>query len=1243
MPFRFALFIPLFLASCVGTSVYISPADRLVQEHAPPEGVEQIFEVYLVGDAGGSTASGSEPALRLLKTLVESADSNGAVVFLGDNIYCCGLPDSSASNRETAEMRIRAQAEAVQGYPGLVRFIPGNHDWGRINQQRVDLVTRQERFVESLFGDENVFMPDNGLPGPIDVKLREGLRLILLDTQWWMTETEKPYGESGSADIGEDADFILELDEIIKKRRKDNLLIVGHHPVRSNGSHGGHFSLKDHIFPLTVLNDNLYIPLPVIGSIYPTIRRLAGGPQDFSNTRYASYINALDALLKDHEGRVIYASGHEHSLQYFSEGSIHYVVSGTGSSATYVAPGNGARFTSDQEGLMRIRYFANGEIWLDALAADENLSAGRLLYRGQMEGPVPESFSEPVLVSEDERINIPLNATELRAADPSLDAGSLRSFFFGSEHRKAWASVVEFPVFDIGKEAGGLTPIKRGGSLQTTSVRLENNEGHQFVLRSVSKDPRRSLPPDLQRTLAADISIDQIAIMHPYAALLAARLADVTGVYHANPKLVIVPDDPRFGVYRDVVAGQLMLFEERPDENMSHAPNYGNSKDVIGTVSMFQSITGDNDDRVDEKHFVRSRLLDMYFSDWDRHSDQWRWATFPAEGNDGTIYRAIPRDRDWAFNFMNGLFPSITKLPFVIPKFQDFRETYGYLKGLNLNGMHLDRRFASELSKSDWIAVATKMQALLTDAEIDKALLAFPEPIYDIYADEYRRLLQIRRDKLRKAAEEYYLLLAKLADVIGSDKHERFEVTRLDRNRTEVVVFKTSKDGEIRREFFRRVFLKSETKEIRLYGFGGNDTFVFKGDTPSGISIRAIGGTGADQFLDESTDAGKFNNVTIYDVPFQSTVQPGSSFTNAISTDPLVNRYNPKEFGSTHFMPALYPGSNPDDGLFIGGGGTFTVYGFRKLPYGSRHKLLANVSTRTSAFNFLYEGRFVDQFKGWDFGLRATARTPNNIRNYYGLGNESENSDSDATFYQARFSSYLASIHLLKTSGGFFEFYLGPTFERTEIERDTLRFVGQAQAGVSPTSFDDQMFIGLETGFDVDGRDSSVYPRTGIFWANSIHARAGIHKSSSNFTQFRSDFSLYSTPTDLRKLTIALRAGISHNVGDFPFYLSSTLGGKHSLRGWRSTRFAGRTSLYQNVEVRVELFRYSTVLAVGTAGILAFLDNGRVWTDGESSTRWHQGTGGGFWMNLFDLSVFSGTVGFSKEETTITIGLGLFY
>ena len=105
------------------------------------------------------------------------------------------------------------------------------------------------------------------------------------------------------------------------------------------------------------------------------------------------------------------------------------------------------------------------------------------------------------------------------------------------------------------------------------------------------------------------------------------------------------------------------------------------------------------------------------------------------------------------------------------------------------------------------------------------------------------------------------------------------------------------------------------------------------------------------------------------------------------------------------------------------------------------------------------------------------------------------------------------------------------------------------------------------------------------------------------------------------------------------------LGAAGQSRGWRSDRFAGRTSFYTNTELRIKLFNYSTYVALGEVGILGFFDNGRVWTEAMSSPGkvWHQGYGGGVWASMFDIFVINASMGFSQEDNIFDIKLGFLY
>ncbi|MFB3134054.1 MAG: metallophosphoesterase, partial [Rhodothermales bacterium] len=278
----------LTLSACATSRTYVNERYDDWEAQSPPPASERAYRVFLIGDAGGASFDPLEPALGLLKSHLDQAGERAAVVFLGDNLYCCGLSDSGTVRREIDEQRLRAQLEAVKDFEGRIVFLPGNHDWNNDLPGGLEALARQERFVEDFLGRGNVFLPDDGFPGPVEVELTDRLTLIVLDTAWWIYEQDKSFGDTGEYDLEEDADFLLELDDLVKGNDDKDLLVVGHHPLFSNGPHAGILPLSAHLFPLRKVHPALVIPLPLIGSIYPLFARFNGGRQNLSHPRYRS-------------------------------------------------------------------------------------------------------------------------------------------------------------------------------------------------------------------------------------------------------------------------------------------------------------------------------------------------------------------------------------------------------------------------------------------------------------------------------------------------------------------------------------------------------------------------------------------------------------------------------------------------------------------------------------------------------------------------------------------------------------------------------------------------------------------------------------------------------------------------------------------------------------------------------------------------------------------------------------------
>ncbi|MEX0747865.1 MAG: hypothetical protein WD275_07695, partial [Rhodothermales bacterium] len=852
-----------------------------------------------------------------------------------------------------------------------------------------------------------------------------------------------------------------------------------------------------------------YLPRPVIGSLYPLYVRLVGRSQDLSHSDYKSLRQSLLAVFSMHE-RLVYVSAHDRGFQHFriksptAAGSLHQIVSGGGSGTGQM--GRGADYANGSQGFAEIVYFEDGSEQLTFRGKN-----GEQLYRTNLNGPLPE-LVDPMIAEAD---FVHRDSMVVMAANADYDRGPVQRLVLGSHNRDAWAAPVEIPVLDL----TGLKPVKRGGGQQTLSLRLMDEKGNEYVLRSIDKDPSKTVPVQLQGTVATDLVQDQISSIHPYGAFIVPVLAEAAGVYYTHPKLVYVPRHPALGVYKDFFGGSMMMFEERPDGDESERPNFGRSRDVISPQKLFSEIDDDNDHRVDQAFYLRSRLFDMLLSDWDRHRDQWRWASFEPyeldptlEGEErerGKVYRPIPRDRDWAFNRMSGP-PSLVK--HFMPRFQYFDEDYGNLKGLTFNGFEQDRRFLNEMSRDDFLRIARDMKDRLTDEVIDRAVKSWPESIYELHGPKIAGTLKIRRDALPEVADQLYSLHAGVVDVVGTNKHEHFDVVHRSDSVT-VTVSKTKKDGEVVRVVYRRTFSEKETDDIRLYGLAGNDAFYVGGEHRSSIAIRAIGGAGDDVF------ASNLSGTRFYDTPKGTRIEPLTRAHVMISAEPGINRYDSREFKHDARLPVTFFGFNPDDGLFVGGGFKITRHGFRKLPYAVQHVVKGNVAARTLGFNVTYDGHYVGAFGDWDMKLSGAYLSPNNIRNFHGLGNETANTVDDRRFYEAQLTDFVMSPSIYKGFEDVLEVYAGPSIHFVHVRRDDDRLVARPQPGISESSFEPQWYLGAQAALRLDAVDNSFNPESGIRWDGAGAVNVGVSDGAETYTTLSSSLAAYVSPSHDRQVT----------------------------------------------------------------------------------------------------------------------------
>lgn len=1234
------LFLSLLILSCGTTGLYIDSNNRDWLSVEPPEENDVVYKVFLIGDAGAPQLDG-DPTLRLFSNHLEEASEFSAAVFLGDNIYNYGLPDSSDPGRAFAESRLLAQLETVKNYTGRVVFVPGNHDWdnGRING--LSAVRRQERFIEEYLDRGNTFLPDDGFPGPHEIKLmdeddhpqlNDDIRLVALDTHWWLHEHEKAYGDNGDFEVNDAGDVINELEDIIRDRKKDYLIVAAHHPLVSNESHGGYFPLSTHLKP------------PVFGSLYVLYRRIFGLKQDIPHHRYSAMARSIRSAFGEKED-VIYVAGHAHTLQYHKKVqsrryNTHFIVSGSGSKTDYVANGKGANFAYGGNGFITLKIYTDGSVWMEAWTPLGDGSEGELIYRTRVQEP--KTRIEETEVEED-RDEIIANTPTRIAANAEYDRGGfIYRGLLGANKREMWSVESEYPVFDVTEIEGGLQPVRYGGRGQSNTLHLNGTDGKEFVLRSVDKQAGKVWSDELRQSFALDAAQDQFSMLNPFASLVVAELAGTAGVYHTNPQYYIVPDDPILGGYGDLMAGELALFERKPDNDMSDVTSVGSPEDVISSIDFLREVDNDIDHRVDQPLFARSRLFDMLIGDWDRHSDQWRWAAVEPEDKQGKIYQPIPRDRDVALMRLNGLIPTLAKLgPFA--QYQNFDYRYGNLKGLNSNSLGLTRRFTNQLTSKDWITIAEDIKTRLTDAEIEQAIAAYPDEIADKFGQETVDILKARRDQLPEIARIYASQLDKVVTIPASHKRERILIDILDGNRIQVQVYKLSGKGNLRDKYFDRVFDESETEELRIFAMGDDDQIIVSGTERPNIELRIIGGAGNDTFVDENPEVRR--RIHLYDTEISNPDSESRSHYH-LSDNPEINHFDyNRDYQWNSTMVGFFFNFNDDDGLFIGGGPRFTKHGFRKIPE-QKHYIRANYAPITGAGNIRYTGDWY-QFRGnWHANIEGTVLLPESYRYFFGLGNETIRQDQlDSDFYRARLEQYQVFGTTSITLQNVLDFHVGAGIQWTEIDdvQGEQSILNDPQLGINPNIFDSQYYGQFTTGFVLNDVDNPSNPQYGFKLSVHSTANLGLNEKSKSHLNVSGSTSFYASGSGKRQLTFAGRFGSDHIIGSFPFYQANTLGASQNLRGYTNQRFTGRSSVYSNAEIRLELVDFYRYLLGGKGGLLTFFDAGRVWTDGENSNTIHTGYGGGIWFNIFDQMLISATYGTSGDENSFEIKAGFFF
>jgi len=1196
----------------------------------PDKDIDKIF--YLIGDAGKSPEGGMSLGLTVFNDYIASKSTNSDyTIFLGDNIYPAGLPNKEDKKRRAAENNLNAQIKSLKNFNGEVLFIPGNHDW---YANGLKGLKRQEKYIEDALG-KNTFQPENGCPlKSIDVS--ETIQLIIIDTQWYLENWNDNPTINDECEIKTRKRFFVEIEGELKKAQNKTTVFAMHHPMFTNGVHGGQYAATKHIFP-----SQKKLPVPVLASLAAQIRTQGGvSIQDRYNERYNELMSRLETLTLDADN-VVFVSGHEHTLQYIEQEGIKQIVSGSGAKESYANLGKNGLFSYGKQGFAELTIFKDGSSWV-RFFGEENKKP-KLLFTKEVFPPtkkydvsnLPENFPQEVEVS-------------IYSKEKTDVTGFFESVW-GNHYRDVYSTKIRAKVATLDTLYGGLEVVRKGGGHQTRSLRLKTKDGRELNMRALRKSATQYLQAvlfkdtyiqdEFKKTAVEGLILDFYTAAHPYAFSVVPDLSDAAKIYHTNPKLYFIPKHKHLGEFNDTYGGELYMIEERPEDNYTDDRNFGYADDIESTHDIIEKVRKDEKYKIDEITFVRARLFDMLIGDWDRHQDQWRWAQFNQENGD-KLYKPIPRDRDQVFSNFDGALLDVMKfISGSTKQLQVYDEKLEDIEWVNSAGIKLDRVLIQQANIEIWLEQAKFLQNNITEDVIKKAFTKVPQEVQDETLKDIKKKLKGRLSNLQDIATRYHNYLNELVILTGTDKDDFIEVLRTGDKETRVIISRII-GGEKAEVIVDKIFNRDITKEIWIYGLDDKDIFEVSGKADNLIFTRLIGGQENDTYRIKN---GK--RIKVYDHKSKkNTIEENKGATIKFSDTYNLNLFdfNKNIVKTGVITPAI--GFNPDDGFLLGVQYVKTKKGFQRNPFSTQHRFKGGYYFATQGFSLDYNGEFANVFGDWNLHIGGRYTTENFTNNFFGYGNETVNNDDDLDldYNRVKTGIYAAKIGILKKGNFGSDYGFRMVLEGIELEDTPDRFITDFEPASNTDFYNTRFFGALEAEYNYASFDNKINPTRGMTFLFNVGGKTEFEETKNTYGYLNSNLGFYNAITTDRKLVLKTDVRTQFRFGDdLIFYQAANIGGENGLRGYRTERFTGQNSLVGSADLRYSFPSFKTNTLPLQIGVFGGGDVGRVWLKDEDSDKWHNDYGGGFW--IIAAESLSGTFNFfnSVEGLRFSFGFGL--
>lgn len=1227
----FLVSIVIFISSCATFAPQFKDKDA-DPAYPSKKKIEKTF--YLVGDAGLSPMGGMSDALATFQNYLKTQGTPGNyTIFLGDNIYPAGMDPEGHPRRKQSENMIDAQHKAVRDYNGKTIFIPGNHEW---YNNGVIGVAREENYVESKFPGQDAFKPSKGCPLE-SIEVSENIQLIIIDTQWFLEDWNKNPTINEKCDIKTREKFFIDLGLELEMNQNKTIVFAMHHPMFTNGNHGGYFALEKHLYPF-----QKKIPLPILSSLVVQIRSQGGvSVQDRYNELYNNLMNRLQKLAKNNK-RLVFVSGHDHNLQYIEKDGFSQIVSGAGSKESYAATGNDGFFSTGAQGFAVLDVFEDGSSWVRYYVKGKNFEPELIFQKEVIPAPkildvskFPEIFPQ--------EYTVPIYKQD------SISEALFFKTVWGSKYKDAYSQPVKAPVAALDTLYGGLKVVNENKAADFNSLILRDSVGNRYRMRAMGKKAlqiSKKLVIEDNKNQSSESESAEVPSLkgqdfsfytatHPYSILAIPEMARAVDIFYTSPKLFYVPKQKVLGNYNETYGDQLYLISVEPTEKSEGESIFEYPDEIQTTEDILTEIRKTGNVFVDEQNYIKSRLFDMLIGNWDRTPDHWRWAEY-RNFQQENVFVPIPIHRDNAFSSFEGNILDLTR-----SLFNSTKQSHVYGKNLNdlqwfnKEGIILDRALLGNSGRNQWKFLAKVLQDSITDAVIERAFNAVPSAVQNESLEDIKQKLRERRDNLVEIADNYYTYLSKLQTIVGTDYSDLFEITRLTEGKTNVKSY-NSMNGVKSDTLIDRTFSSKDTKELWIYGLSGSDEFIVKGKENDLIFIRLIGGQDDDIYkLEEG------RRVKVYDFGKKTdTVEERNGgnlrFTNVYNLN--IYDYRKQIERSQGVVSAI--GYNPDDGFRAALQYIYRVDSYQRNPFSQKHSIGAAYFTDRNSFEVSYEGEFANIQNDLNLSIGGRFTSPNFTRNFFGYGNQTKNWEKEKGYEYNRVEvqQITANIGLLRNSNFGSYFKLQTSFDAYEVNNLPNTFISQVNFwNKGETSF----YGTLEGIYNYRSYDDIVQPTLGMMFDLNVGVTDNLEDMDEVFGFLKTRLGFYNTLVTSRKLVLKTNLRYQVNFSDnYQFYQAPSLGGNNGLRGFREHRFTGKSFLVGGADLRYSFPTLKIGLLPFRTGIYAGADLGRIWLRQNISKVWHNSFGGGIWINgtgdlNANLSAFN-----SKEGTRVSFGLG---